>query len=141
MYSNEIICHLLLFVRNVRHGDRHRECTSLLNFTLYGDGSAMNTHKLLRDRKPDPTSLIHHCAREIILKEALEYFILMEVRDEAGKLLSRQSLGVGAIDKAQKRVVSLRVEMSPAGFSNGQPERQSRDHLNLGIAESVKTSA
>ena len=51
--------------------------------------------------------------------EALEYFILMEVRDETGKLVSRQSLGVGAIDKTQKRVFSLRVEMSSPGMSNG----------------------
>jgi hypothetical protein len=48
--------------------------------------------------------------------EALEYFILMEVRDESGKLVSRQSLGVGAIDKAQKRVFTLRVEMSSTGM-------------------------
>jgi hypothetical protein len=51
--------------------------------------------------------------------EALEYFILMEVRDETGKLVSRQSLGVGAIDKAQKRIFSLRVEMSSAALANG----------------------
>lgn len=51
--------------------------------------------------------------------EAVEYFILMEVRDETGKLVSRQSLGVGAIDKAQKRVFTLRVEMSSAGMPNG----------------------
>ena len=48
--------------------------------------------------------------------EALEYFILMEVRDESGKLVSRQSLGVGAIDKAQKRIFTLRVEMSSSGM-------------------------
>jgi len=48
--------------------------------------------------------------------EALEYFILMEVRDEYGKLISRQSLGVGAIDKAQKRIFTLRVEMSSTGM-------------------------
>jgi hypothetical protein len=48
--------------------------------------------------------------------EALEYFILMEVRDESGKLVSRQSLGVGAIDKTQKRIFTLRVEMSSTGM-------------------------
>ena len=46
--------------------------------------------------------------------EAQEYFILMEVRDESGKLLSRQSLGVGALQRAEKRVFSLRVEMASA---------------------------
>jgi hypothetical protein len=46
--------------------------------------------------------------------EAREYFILMEVRDESGKLLSRQSLGVGALQRTEKRVFSLRVEMASA---------------------------
>lgn len=45
--------------------------------------------------------------------EALEYCVLMEVRDDNGKLLSRQSVGVGAIPRAEKRVFSLRVEMAP----------------------------
>jgi hypothetical protein len=49
--------------------------------------------------------------------ETLEYFILMEVRDESGKLVSRQSLGVGAIDKTQKRIFTLRVEMSSTGMA------------------------
>ena len=46
--------------------------------------------------------------------EALEYFILMEVRDDSGKLISRQSVGVGAIRRAEKRIFSLRVELTPA---------------------------
>jgi len=46
--------------------------------------------------------------------EALEYFVLMEVRDEAGKLISSQSVGVGAIRRAEKRIFSLRVELAPA---------------------------
>ncbi|MPZ77114.1 MAG: hypothetical protein GEU77_11385 [Deltaproteobacteria bacterium] len=46
--------------------------------------------------------------------EAVEYFILMEVRDEAGKIISRQSLGVGALHQAEKRIFTLRVEMSSA---------------------------
>jgi hypothetical protein len=46
--------------------------------------------------------------------EALEYFILMEVRDDAGKLISRQSVGVGAIRRAENRIFSLRVELTPA---------------------------
>lgn len=50
--------------------------------------------------------------------EVLEYFLLMEVRDESGKLLSRQSVGVGAIPRAEKRVFSLRVEMAPARAPN-----------------------
>ena len=50
--------------------------------------------------------------------EALEYFVLMEVRDENGKLLSRQSLGVGAIRRAEKRVFSVRVELAPATVPN-----------------------
>ena len=50
--------------------------------------------------------------------EVLEYFLLMEVRDESGKLLSRQTVGVGAIPGAEKRVFSLRVEMAPAAVAN-----------------------
>ena len=45
---------------------------------------------------------------------ALEYFLLMEVRDEAGKVISRQSVGVGAIPQASKRIFSLRIETTPA---------------------------
>ena len=50
--------------------------------------------------------------------EVLEYFVLMEVRDESGKLLSRQSVGVGAIPRAEKRIFSLRVEIAPARIAN-----------------------
>jgi hypothetical protein len=50
--------------------------------------------------------------------EVLEYFVLMEVRDESGKLLSRQSVGVGAIPRAEKRIFSLRVEVAPATVAN-----------------------
>jgi hypothetical protein len=46
--------------------------------------------------------------------EPLEYQLLMEVRDDAGKLLSRQIIGVGALHPAEKRIFSLRVEMTPA---------------------------
>ena len=46
--------------------------------------------------------------------DALEYYLLMEVRDEAGKVLSRQSVGVGAIPRATKRIFSLRIETTPA---------------------------
>jgi hypothetical protein len=44
--------------------------------------------------------------------EALEYSILMEVHDETGKLISRQTVGVGALRQAEKRTFSLRVEFS-----------------------------
>ena len=50
--------------------------------------------------------------------EVLEYFVLMEVRDESGKLISRQSVGVGAIPRAEKRIFSLRVEIAPASVAN-----------------------
>jgi len=50
--------------------------------------------------------------------EVLEYFVLMEVRDESGKLMSRQSVGVGAIPRAEKRIFSLRVEIAPALVAN-----------------------
>ena len=50
--------------------------------------------------------------------EVLEYFVLMEVRDESGKLMSRQSVGVGAIPRAEKRIFSLRVEVAPATVAN-----------------------
>jgi hypothetical protein len=48
----------------------------------------------------------------------LEYFVLMEVRDETGRLISRQSVGVGAIQRAEKRIFSLRIEMTPAAVPN-----------------------
>jgi hypothetical protein len=45
---------------------------------------------------------------------ALEYYLLMEIRDEAGKVISQQSVGVGAIPQATKRIFSLRIETTPA---------------------------
>jgi hypothetical protein len=46
--------------------------------------------------------------------EALEYSILMEVHDQAGKLISRQTVGVGALHPAEKRTFLLRVEIASA---------------------------
>ena len=46
--------------------------------------------------------------------EALEYSVVVEVRNNSGKLLPCQI--VGAIDLTEQRVFSLRVEVSPAGF-------------------------
>jgi hypothetical protein len=42
----------------------------------------------------------------------------MEVRDEAGKVLSRQCVGVGALREGERRLLSLQVEMSPAPASD-----------------------
>ena len=41
-----------------------------------------------------------------------EYFILLEIRDAGGKLLSRESVGVGAMQRSEKRIFSLRIEMT-----------------------------
>jgi hypothetical protein len=38
----------------------------------------------------------------------------MEVRDEAGKLRSRQTVGLGAVLQRQQRIFSLRVKMFAA---------------------------
>jgi len=46
--------------------------------------------------------------------ETVEYVILMDIYDQNGKLISRQSIGVGALQKMEKRTFSLRVELSPA---------------------------
>jgi hypothetical protein len=43
---------------------------------------------------------------------ALEYSVLMEVHDESGKLISRHAVGIGAINRTEKRTFSVRVEMS-----------------------------
>src|SRR5574341_1420841 len=51
-------------------------------------------------------------------EETLEYFVLMEVQDETGRLISRQSVGVGAIHRTEKRIFSLRVEMAPPPLPN-----------------------
>ena len=45
-------------------------------------------------------------------EEPLEYSILMEVHDETGKLISRQTVGVGALQQAEKRRFSLKVELA-----------------------------
>jgi hypothetical protein len=36
----------------------------------------------------------------------------MEVHDETGKLISRQTVGVGALQQAEKRRFSLKVELA-----------------------------
>lgn len=46
--------------------------------------------------------------------QALEYSIFMEVHDAAGKLVSRQVVGVGAVPPAEKRIFSFRVELTAA---------------------------
>jgi hypothetical protein len=50
--------------------------------------------------------------------DALEYQVLMEIRNDSGKLLSRQIIDVGAVNVYEKRIFSLRVEMSPANSAN-----------------------
>jgi hypothetical protein len=48
----------------------------------------------------------------------LEYNMLMEIRNETGKLLSREIVGVGGLRPGERRVFTLRVEMSSAPSSN-----------------------
>jgi len=50
--------------------------------------------------------------------EPLEYSLFVEIRNEQGKLLAREIIGVGALDQTEKRVFSLRVEVAPAGLSH-----------------------
>ena len=50
--------------------------------------------------------------------EPVEYSVLVEIRDESGRLLSRQIIAVGAIGRMDKRVFSVRVQMSPAAISH-----------------------
>ena len=50
--------------------------------------------------------------------DPLEYQVLMEVRDDSGKLLSREIIGVGALHPSERRVFSLRVEMSSSSPAN-----------------------
>ena len=50
--------------------------------------------------------------------EAVEYSILMEVHDQTGKLISRQTVGVGALHQAEKRRFSLRVELASVTASS-----------------------
>src|SRR5919205_2466155 len=45
--------------------------------------------------------------------EALEYSIVLEVHDETGKVISRQSVAVGALHRAGKRSIILKVELAP----------------------------
>ena len=45
--------------------------------------------------------------------QVFEYSVLMEVHDETGKLISRSTVGIGALEETQKRTFCLRVEISP----------------------------
>ena len=45
--------------------------------------------------------------------EAMEYSVVIEVYDDSRKVISRQVMAVGALHHAEKRTVSLRVEVSP----------------------------
>ena len=51
----------------------------------------------------------------------LEYSILLEVHDQAGKLVSRQTAGVGAFRQAEKRIFSVRVELSSPPAQREKP--------------------
>jgi hypothetical protein len=67
--------------------------------------------------RPKPTScplMVEGTLEHPGTEDAWEYQVLMEVRDAAGKLLSRQMMGVGALHASEKRIFSLRVEMAPA---------------------------
>jgi hypothetical protein len=48
--------------------------------------------------------------------EAWEYLVLLEIRDAAGRVLSCQSVGVGAVPQSEKRIFSLRIEMTADGL-------------------------
>lgn len=43
----------------------------------------------------------------------MEYSVVIEVYDDSRKVISRQVMAVGALHHAEKRTVSLRVEVSP----------------------------
>ena len=50
--------------------------------------------------------------------DPLEYQVLMEVRDDSGKLLCREIIGVCALNPSERRVFSLRVEMASSSPAN-----------------------
>jgi hypothetical protein len=69
------------------------------------------------DPRPEPTQcplLVEGTINHPGNGEALEYSILMEVHDQAGKLISRQTVGVGALHPTEKRTFLLRVEVASA---------------------------
>jgi len=50
--------------------------------------------------------------------DAAEYQLLMDVRNDSGTLLIRQVIDVGAVKVYEKRIFSLRIEMSTANSTN-----------------------
>lgn len=55
--------------------------------------------------------------------EPAEYSILLEVHDETGKLISRKAIGVGVFHQPEKRIFSLRVEVSAPRASFDRTDR------------------
>ena len=104
-----------------------------LSFDRVVDGSTENEYRALIQRRGRREPLQHivgtvsFCGLELVVNghvlvprpetELLVEDILMEVRDDSGKLISRQSVGVGAIRRAEKRIFSLRVELTPVNRS------------------------
>jgi hypothetical protein len=48
------------------------------------------------------------------LEEPWEYFVVISVRNDRGEEVTRQVVGVGALQNTEKRTFSLSVEMLPA---------------------------
>jgi hypothetical protein len=48
------------------------------------------------------------------LKEPLEYFVVIAIRNERGEEVTRQVVSVGALQSTEKRTFALSVEMLPA---------------------------
>lgn len=52
--------------------------------------------------------------RHAVLEEACEYCIVLSVRNERGEEVTRQVVGVGALQPAEKRTFSVSVDILPA---------------------------
>ncbi|MGH7829726.1 MAG: hypothetical protein ACREP8_06065 [Candidatus Binatia bacterium] len=81
-------------------------CHHVLRFVAVGDGSP--------SQPTECPLLVEGTIQHPGNGDAMEYSVLMEVHDEAGKVISRSTVGVGALQRAEKRTFSLRVEISPA---------------------------
>lgn len=59
--------------------------------------------------------------RHAALEEPCEYCIVISVRNERGEEVTRQVVGVGALQPAEKRTFSVAVDLLPVASAAGRP--------------------
>jgi hypothetical protein len=104
-----------------------RICPHCKETILKSSPSCPICHHVLRfvrlgaDSDPHPTKcplLVEGTINHGDNGEPVEYCVLMEVHDETGKVVSRHTVGIGALRRTERRTFSLRVEFFPTTLAS-----------------------